>query len=50
MIVDVTTYYLLHRQDFGMEEAPAGAAILYAISCNLSAWTAFASTSVASNR
>jgi len=33
---DVTTYYLLHRHDFGMEEAPAGAAILYAISCNLS--------------
>jgi len=33
---DVTTYYLLHRHDFGMAEAPAGAAILYAISCNLS--------------
>jgi putative DNA methylase len=33
---DVTTYYLLHRHDFGMGEAPAGAAILYAISCNLS--------------
>lgn len=33
---DVTTYYLLHRHDFGMEPADAGAAILYAISCNLS--------------
>ncbi len=33
---DVTTYYLLHRHDFGMEDAPAGACILYAISCNLS--------------
>ena len=33
---NLTTYYLLHRHDFGMGEAPAGAAILYAISCNLS--------------
>jgi len=33
---DVTTYYLLHRHDFGMEEAPAGACILYAMSCGLS--------------
>ena len=33
---DVTTYYLLHRHDFGMEEAPIGACILYALSCNLS--------------
>jgi putative DNA methylase len=33
---DVTTYYLLHRHDFGFEEAPAGACILYAISCGLS--------------
>ncbi|MBI5853023.1 MAG: DUF1156 domain-containing protein [Planctomycetes bacterium] len=33
---DVTTYYLLHRHDFGMEDAPAGACILYAVSCNLS--------------
>jgi adenine-specific DNA methylase len=33
---DVTTYYLLHRHDFGMEDAPAGACILYALSCNLS--------------
>ena len=33
---DVTTYYLLHRGDFGMGEAPAGACILYALSCNLS--------------
>ena len=33
---DVTTYYLLHRYDFKMEDAPAGACILYAVSCNLS--------------
>ncbi|MBI3370956.1 MAG: DUF1156 domain-containing protein [Betaproteobacteria bacterium] len=33
---DITTYYLLHRNDFGMKDAPAGACILYAVSCNLS--------------
>lgn len=33
---DVTTYYLLHRHDFGMNDAPVGACILYAVSCNLS--------------
>jgi putative DNA methylase len=33
---DVTTYYLLHRHDFGVGEAPVGASILYAISCGLS--------------
>lgn len=33
---DVTTYYLLHRNDFGLKEAPAGACILYAVSCGLS--------------
>ena len=33
---DVTMYYLLHRNDFGMGDAPASACILYAISCNLS--------------
>ena len=33
---DVTIYYLLHRRDYGMEPAPSGAVILYAISCNLS--------------
>jgi len=33
---DVTTYYLLHRHDFGMAESPVGPCILYAISCNLS--------------
>ena len=33
---DVTTYYLLHRNDFGMEDAPVGGCILYALSCNLS--------------
>ena len=32
---DVTTYYLLHRYDFGMESAPIGPCILYAVSCNL---------------
>lgn len=32
---DPTTYYLLHRNDFGLEPAPAGACILYALSCNL---------------
>jgi putative DNA methylase len=33
---DVTTYYLLHRYDFGRESAPIGPCILYAVSCNLS--------------
>ncbi len=33
---DVTTYYLLHRKDFGFDEAPIGACILYAVSCGLS--------------
>ena len=33
---DVTTYYLLHLNDFGMEDAPVGGCILYALSCNLS--------------
>jgi putative DNA methylase len=33
---DVTTYYLLHRHDFGFGEAPVGACILYAVSCGLS--------------
>jgi len=32
----VTAYYLLHRHDFGMDEAPAGACILYAVSCGVS--------------
>jgi hypothetical protein len=31
-----TAYYLLHRNDFGLEEASAGACILYAISCGIS--------------
>jgi adenine-specific DNA methylase len=31
-----TAYYLLHRHDFGLDEALAGACILYAISCGLS--------------
>ncbi|MBE7518483.1 MAG: DUF1156 domain-containing protein [Thermoflexaceae bacterium] len=33
---DVTTYYLLHRNDFQLGDAPAGPCILYAVSCNLS--------------
>lgn len=33
---DITTYYLLHRNDFGLKEAPAGPCILYAVSCGLS--------------
>ncbi len=32
---DLTTYYLLHRHDFRLQGAPAGAVILYALSCNL---------------
>lgn len=32
---DITTYYLLHRHDFGLKEAPAGPCILYAVSCSL---------------
>ena len=32
---DLTLYYLLHLHDFGLEEAPVGACILYAQSCNL---------------
>jgi len=33
---DITTYYLLHRNDFGLHDAPIGACILYAVSCGLS--------------
>ena len=33
---NVTTYYLLHRHDFGLNDAPAGPCILYAVSCGLS--------------
>ena len=32
---DVTTYYILHRYDFGFSDAPIGACILYAVSCGL---------------
>ena len=32
---DVTTYYLLHRNDFGTQPASGGASILYALSCNV---------------
>nr|MDO8114105.1 DUF1156 domain-containing protein [Candidatus Sigynarchaeota archaeon] len=33
---DLTTYYLLHRYNYGLAQVPIGACILYAISCNLS--------------
>ena len=33
---DPTTYYLLHRKDFGLDPAPAGACILYSLSCGVS--------------
>jgi putative DNA methylase len=33
---DPTTYYLLHRHDFGMDDTPVGPCILYAVSCGLS--------------
>ena len=32
---DITTYYLLHRNDFGLKEALAGPCILYMVSCGL---------------
>lgn len=32
---DVTTYYILHRDSFGMTETPIGGCILYAMSCGL---------------
>ncbi|MHB1769450.1 MAG: hypothetical protein ACYCUV_16540, partial [Phycisphaerae bacterium] len=32
----VTAYYLLHRNDFGLDDAPIGACILYATACGLS--------------
>ena len=32
---DLTTYYVLHRDSFGLAEAPIGACILYAMSCGL---------------
>ncbi len=31
----LATYYILHRYDFGLGEAPIGACILYAMSCSL---------------
>ena len=33
---EVTAYYLLHRHDFGVDDAPVGACILYATACGLS--------------
>jgi hypothetical protein len=32
----VTSYYVLHRSEFGLSEVPIGACILYAVSCGLS--------------
>lgn len=32
----VTTYWILHRRTFGLEEVPIGPVILYAVSCGLS--------------
>jgi len=32
---DVTAYYLLHRHDFKLDDAPVGACILYATACGL---------------
>ncbi len=33
---DLTTYYLLHRHNFGLVSVPSGPCILYAVSCGLS--------------
>lgn len=33
---NITNYYLLHRYDYGLDDAPINAAILYAMSCSLS--------------
>jgi adenine-specific DNA methylase len=33
---NVTNYYLLHRYDYGMDDAPINAVILYAMSCSVS--------------
>jgi putative DNA methylase len=33
---ELSAYYLLHRNDFGLDEAPVGACILYATACGLS--------------
>jgi hypothetical protein len=33
---EATAYYLLHRNDFGMDDAAVGACILYATACGLS--------------
>lgn len=50
-----TAYYLLHRHDFGLDEAPAGACILYATACGLSdrdlesVWDLVSHTGSASN-
>lgn len=32
----MTTYHSLHRHDFGLDDAPIGPCILYAVSCGLS--------------
>lgn len=33
---ETTAYFLLHRNDFGLDDAPVGACILYATACSLS--------------
>ena len=33
---EVTAYYVLHRNDFNLDDAPVGACILYATACGLS--------------
>jgi putative DNA methylase len=33
---EISAYYLLHRHDFGLDDAPVGACILYATACGLS--------------
>lgn len=50
LLDEVTAYYLLHRHDFALDEAPVGACILYATACGLSdtelerTWDIFASS------
>ncbi len=36
LLDDVTTYYLLHRSDFLLNDAPSGPCILYMLSCGVS--------------
>ncbi|MCY4039692.1 MAG: DUF1156 domain-containing protein [Gammaproteobacteria bacterium] len=36
LLDDITTYYLLHRSDFLLSDAPSGPCILYMLSCGVS--------------